>query len=157
MAQRGDAEGVRRLAEGGVDLEAVSSLPGQTGLRALHLACIAGHARTVQELVRGGADINARSTEGLCAIHYAASGGHNEIIGILAAAKCDANAVTSEGDSALHWAVHNSNLSTVKCLIRSGVDFARGNRGGLTPLDIAAEVRKADIASHLVEVSSFMA
>ncbi|XP_063602262.1 ankyrin-2-like [Penaeus indicus] len=31
MAQRGDAEGVRRLAEGGVDLEAVSSLPGQTG------------------------------------------------------------------------------------------------------------------------------
>ncbi|XP_063601790.1 putative ankyrin repeat protein RF_0381 [Penaeus indicus] len=135
------------------DQKVLNKRSASTGLRALHLACIAGHARTVQELVRGGADINARSTEGLCAIHYAASGGHNEIIGILAAAKCDANAVTRDGNSALHVAVHSSNLSTVKCLIRSGVDFARGNSKGLTPLDIAAAVRKADIASHLVEVS----
>ncbi|XP_047481784.1 ankyrin-3-like isoform X2 [Penaeus chinensis] len=153
MAQSGDADAVRRLAEGGVDLEAVSALPGLTGLRALHLASIEGHARTVQELVRGGADVNARSAEGACAIHYAAIGGHTEIIGILTAAKCDPNAVTSDGDSALHLAVHSSNLSTVRCLIRSGVDFARGNRGGLTPLDIAVAVQKADIASHLVEVS----
>ncbi|ROT74448.1 putative ankyrin-1-like [Penaeus vannamei] len=153
MAQSGDAEGVRRLAEEGVDLKAASSMPDQRGLRALHIATIGGHARVVQELVRGGADINGRTTEGVCALHYAAAGGHTEIIGILTEAECDVNAETSDGDTALHLAVYHSNLSTVKCLIKGGVDFARGNKRGLTPLDIAAAARKADIASYLVEVS----
>nr|XP_027220828.1 serine/threonine-protein phosphatase 6 regulatory ankyrin repeat subunit B-like [Penaeus vannamei] len=153
IAQSGDGEGVRRLAEEGVDLKAASSMPDQRGLRALHIATIGGHARVVQELVRGGADINGRTTEGVCALHYAAAGGHTEIIGILTEAECDVNAETSDGDTALHLAVYHSNLSTVKCLMKGGVDFARGNKRGHTPLDIATAARKADIASYLVEVS----
>lgn len=59
-AKQGDVEAVRHILPGHADL---INQRDQTGATALHYAAFAGHRAVVQELVRRGAEINARDSK----------------------------------------------------------------------------------------------
>ena len=73
-----------------------------TGQRtALLMACVAGNADIVGELLDAGADRNARDAEGLSPLLETARGGHAAVLARLTLAKPDAAAVDEHGRNAL--------------------------------------------------------
>lgn len=73
-----------------------------TGQRtALLLACAAGNAEIVGELLDAGADRNARDADGMTPLLETARGGHAPVLARLAVAKPDVTAVDDRGRNAL--------------------------------------------------------
>ncbi len=67
---------------------------------ALHMAARNGHTATVAELIRLGADVNARNSNDDASIHLAAEGGHTATVIELVRLGADVNAkgwVSSRG------------------------------------------------------------
>ena len=72
---RGDADGVRRLIEGGVDLEQLADSP-RRGATALFAAAHAGATECTHILCEAGAHVNARAADGSTALLVACEAGH---------------------------------------------------------------------------------
>ncbi|XP_047481855.1 serine/threonine-protein phosphatase 6 regulatory ankyrin repeat subunit A-like [Penaeus chinensis] len=150
-SREGDAKGVKRLADAGAHLEAISSLPTEKGLRPVHLASRSGHSSTLQALVSAGADPHSKGPDGFRAVHYASKGGHVEVLKVLQALKVDLRALTDAGETALHVAAACGNLAAVKWLAeQAGFRDAALLAGEGSALQAAREARKKDIVKYLV-------
>jgi beta-lactamase regulating signal transducer with metallopeptidase domain len=104
----------------------------------LHQAAAGGHVQTVQELVRAGADPNARDAAGQTPLHLAAAGGHGQTAEALIRLGSDPNARDAAGQTPLHLAAAGGHGQTAEALIRLGSDPAARDAAGQTPLDLAA-------------------
>lgn len=60
---------VRRLLDGGMDVNAAAWGPKSKGVTPLHLAAQGGHLKVMDELLERGANIDAR-TKGACGCEY---------------------------------------------------------------------------------------
>ena len=104
----------------------------------LHQAAAGGHVQTVQELVRAGADPNARDAAGQTPLHLAAAGGHGQTAEALIRLGSDPTARDAAGQTPLHLAAAGGHGQTAEALIRLGSDPAARDAAGQTPLDLAA-------------------
>jgi hypothetical protein len=80
--EHGNLDAVHAALEHGADIEE-TDMHGDRGLP-LRIACFKGHTAIVEELIRRGADINARNAEGSGGpIRMATKGRHREIVDML--------------------------------------------------------------------------
>lgn len=110
-----------------------------------------GDVAAVQQLVAGGADVNAARGDGLTPLHAAAIAGAVPIAQVLIAAGADVNARTTLlGLTPLHLAAKNGQTAIVELLLKSGVKANAVDRAGTTPLMLAAASGRAQAVNALL-------
>ena len=130
---------------------------GQYGRSALHYACSKGHVACVHELMRHGADVDARDKDEATPLRLAAYFNQPESIKVLLD-KYDAsiNATGKFGNTALHCAACSGNLELVRLLTSySQCDITATNNQGEKAADLAKEKGHMDIVDYLTSQPSF--
>jgi len=95
----------------------------------LSLACEAGNAELVQELLKGGADANQTLPNGETPLMMAARTGRLPVIELLLAKGAKINEREKlRGTTALMWAAANSNADAVRLLIARGAEINARSR-----------------------------
>ena len=79
-----------------------------------------GETVKVEQLIKQGADVNARNKNGTTALMDAAIEGHAETLKILIDASADVNATQEDGNTALTWAAQKGHTGIVNILKRAG-------------------------------------
>jgi ankyrin repeat protein len=150
IARTANVEAARLLIERGADVNAVEQYRGQT---ALIWAAAQRQPAMVQELVKRGAKVDARSAVnnwerqvtaepravyrpvgGLTALHFAAREGCAECARYLAEGGADLNLPDPEGVTPLITAITNGHFDTAKYLIEKGANVNKFDVYGRTPL-----------------------
>ena len=113
----------------------------------LHVAAAAYRTDVARDLVRRGADVNARNRRGAESLHYACEGhpataswaprAQAAVIEYLLRTGADPNAIDKGGVTPLHRAVRTRCASAVRVLLAHGADPLRQNGNGSTALDLA--------------------
>lgn len=106
----------------------------------------------VRLLIERGADINASDTgEKWTALHLAARDQNEEIVSILLEAGAIVDPVDVFGNTPLWRSIMNStsNLAAIKELVEHGADPYRKNNYDVSPIDLAREMRRANIVTLL--------
>ena len=142
-------EGLKYLFGQGVSIEEVSKDTEQT---ALHLAAELGRFKTLEFLLRSGANTEAIDKAGKRPIHYAVSLGDLLPLRALIDNKVELNSLIEDDDGkfALQLAIEQRNKQASILLVESGVNFACCNRRAQTAAHVAARVRDWDILMLLL-------
>src|SRR5579884_558536 len=96
-----------------------------------------GQAEKVLDLIKTGADVNAKDASGDTALILAAYNGRIETVKALIKSKADVNAKGSHGYTALMVAAYNGDTEMVKALIEARADVNAENKSGDTALILA--------------------
>ncbi len=140
-----DVHLVRAHIANGADVNEVSE---STGTRPLHYATWQGRPEIVAELLKAGADPNARTEPRIwlrdrgAALHHAADGGNVEIVIALLRAGADPNARDDSGWTPLHYAAFDGHADIVTRLLDAGADPNARDVKGRTPLMINDQFHK---------------
>lgn len=81
-----------------------------------------GETVIIQELIKDGADVNAKRPDGWTALMAAAHSGNADAIKVLIEAKADVNAETNDGWRVLMEAAYCGNVDAAKALMKAGAD-----------------------------------
>jgi len=129
-------------------------LQNRVGKTALISAVEGGFMNIVVFLCEHGANVNITMLEGATGCHMAAGQGFDMILQSLAKFGAYLNARDEEGETPLHWAVREGKKNTIFVLLQHGT-FGMNipNEDGETPLDLALELREAEIVGMLSKVS----
>jgi len=133
------AELVREYISAGADIEGRDSIVGGTPL---HTIASFGNAKTIQELIKKGANIAATDAFGETPLHSAAKDGNTEAVETLLSAGANIEAKTNFDNTPLHLAASKGNAENVIALLRAGANREVRNIGGKTPFDLANEDNK---------------
>ena len=123
---------------------------------ALHYATFSGHADLVDDLLKAGADINARSTNGSTVIMMAAREGHGTLAQRLMAAGANPAIQNDFNEDAVAWAMKQRNYDIAKsmtsaenfaALSRMAADLRKPVRSIPVPDAVEEHMRMARIAS----------
>lgn len=126
-ASSGDIVKVKKLLEGGIDINAEH----EVGSTALFYAVQRDHKDIAELLIRSGADVNHRSTKGGHTALMAVSGQNNvESLQLLLEHGADINVKDDEGRSALFHASEYCNAPTIKLFIDHGADIDDPDKNG---------------------------
>lgn len=104
----------------------------------LTLAALKGETGLVIELLKAGADPDARDGQGRTPLLEAAFGGHIDTLSALLEAGADPNARDPDGWSPLMEAASKGRFEVVKLLLAAGADANATNREGRSALALAA-------------------
>lgn len=105
----------------------------------------------IAPLVRGGADINARNSEGLTLLQMAVRDRMEDIAEILLNLGADPNLKAHQnGYTALHYAADKGDEDVIDLLLKHKADPNIQDRRRQTPLHVAAEGGEEDIVKKLV-------
>jgi ankyrin repeat protein len=99
-------------------------LQEQIGWTAMHAAAEMGLEDKVKELIRSGADINARAGNGQTPLHIAASGGKFGIVRLLMKRKANPNIKDRHGLTPVQYAARNHFEAAVETLLANGAEVA---------------------------------
>jgi len=121
------------------------------GWTPLHLASFFGHAKIVELLLAGDADVLAesRNPTGNTPLHAALASNHAFVAGLLLGAGGDVNAPDAKGWRPLHIAAANNNLDSMASLVAQGAEVGAANREGKTALSLAQEKNHKEAAAFL--------
>jgi hypothetical protein len=119
----------------------LTALAGDLGAagrsRALLSAAEAGDAARVRDLLKSGANVNARDERGRTALMSAALAGHLTVAQTLIDARADLNATDRNGLSALIAAVRRDDVDIARALLAAGAAPNLSHRAYGTALEIA--------------------
>lgn len=107
-------------------------------------------ARTVDSLLRQGADPKATDLQGNTALICASRWNRPEILRRLIEAGASVTATNRFGNTALHRAAGSAGVEVVRLLIESGADVNARDRSGTTPLMWAVNYRQVESTAVLV-------
>jgi ankyrin repeat protein len=116
------------------------------GMTALNEALV--RAITVEEverLIKEGADIDAKDSDGQTALVFASKKGHSVIVELLLKHDADINAKDSGGGTALMWASVNSHIAITQILLEAGSDINARNDYGNKAIHFARTVEMAQV------------
>lgn len=108
-----------------------------SGQRGLHVAAMANQRKIAAELVKAGAELEARDHLGRTPLLQAARSGQPNMIDFLLMNKADITAQDKEGNTVLHLAAESISADTIVALIEAGADPLRRNNDGGTAIDVA--------------------
>ena len=110
------------------------------------------HPEEVERLLKLGADIDVRNSKGKTALHYAAKAGFTNVIRLLVKKGATIDAVGNDGETALFEAIRSTiknrekQRTALETLLIQGANPNVRNRRGLTPLQVAQQLRRTDSA-----------
>jgi ankyrin repeat protein len=131
VALEGQAEDVQPLSS--------EFRSANNGVTPLMLACVGGFNLSARELIRRGADVNARTSSGETALEAAAWSGSVPLVEALLARGANVNARNAQGATPLLAAVKEGRSPVVKLLLARGAN-ANANAGvsqGYSSLSLA--------------------
>ena len=108
------------------------------------------HPEKVLRLLKLGADIDVRSNKGKSALHCAAKAGFLKVIDVLLENGIDIDAVDHNGESPLIEAIKSTiknrekQRAAIEALLINGANIKLKNSKGLTPMQIAQQMRRED-------------
>jgi len=105
----------------------------------LHSASSAGDAERVRELLKKGADPNAKNEYGNTPLHEAASGGHVDVVELLLEYGADPNILNKIGWMPLHVAAIRGRVDVVRFLLERGANPNARDKDGMTPLHLMSD------------------
>lgn len=118
------------------------------GLTPLHLAV--DSEEIVTELIKAGAEVDAKDHQGNTPLHSSVWIEHNsKILKILINHGADVDCKNLRGETPLHCAAESSNRETIEYLLSRGAQVNARDRLGRTPLHVVARLN--DGVSHLEE------
>src|SRR5690606_14139978 len=94
---------------------------------ALHYAVFAGHEADTHLLIEGGADIDARSTNGSTVLMMAAREGHEQLAQTVVQKGAKLELRNDRGEDALKWAIRHGNVRIAQ-MVAPPEDFAQAAR-----------------------------
>lgn len=134
--------------------------PGAMGWPMLVYVCRGDnreHPEEIQRLLELGADIDVRNYKGKTGLHYAAKAGFLKVIHLLIENGATVDATDNDGETPLFEAIRSTikngekQRAALEALLVKGADPNLRNRKGLTPLQVAKRMRRAD-AGRIVEL-----
>jgi len=128
-AEVGDTEEVRRLLDGGADVNARDT----SEWTPLHLAASKSHVETTALLLDRGADVDAKEDVGWTPLHVAARFGHTKVGALLIERGADVNARDGGDQTPLHTAARAGETEAVNLLLDFGADARARDNGRETP------------------------
>ena len=147
-AEKGHIEVLKELLDvPGVDV----NIQGCNDWTPLIAAAMMGQEKSVQMLIKEGADIMSRQDGGDTALHRAAAGGHDTVIKMLLDQGMDINVRNNDGWTALMYAAIWGKKSTVTLLIEAGADIERKNERGDTVLHEVVRSGREDIVKIFLD------
>ena len=108
------------------------------------------HPDEVQRLLDLGADIDVRNYKGKTALHYAAKAGFLKVINLLIDKGATVDAIDQDGETPLFEAIRSTikdgekQRAAIEALLAKGANPNLKNRKGLTPLQVARRMRRAE-------------
>lgn len=121
-------------------------------MTALAYACSKDVSELVRMLCKFGADTNQTIVMEDVAeplLYWVSKNGWDQSLHCLLDGFSDIHVIDSKKNNALHAAVDGKHLSTVKMLVKKGVDVLHLNNDGLSPRDIAIKMKRLDMASAM--------
>ena len=145
-AERGHREVAGLLIARGAD---VNAKRGDAGWTPLHRAAIEGHTEVSELLIDRGADVNAKYAGGpAMPLQVAHLFGPKELAELLVA-KTGVTVRDNHGWTPLHFAAQFGHTRVAELLIAGGADVNAKNSWGMTPLAVATNSHKKDVAALL--------
>ena len=140
-ALAGDRDNIALLLAKGADPNSENGLDRNVPYHPLFAAVGFGDAAVIQALVKGGADIDERDSDGMTALHWAVVAHHPEAVKALLAAGADANAVDHFGYTPLLYAatMDFGDAETMTILLKAGADPGIKDKKGETALAHASQ------------------
>ena len=105
----------------------------------------------IRALIKAGADVNAKGTDGRTALWIAAWKGHGEIVNLLLESKADVNAANNYSATALIVASQNGHTGIIKALLEAKADANAAHANGQTALMQAAFSGNTEMVKLLLE------
>jgi len=106
----------------------------------LQYAASAGHAEVVQLLIKAGAKVDARDSQGRTPLTWAADKGNVDATRKLVEAKADVRAVNNGGWTPLHYAMSRRHQEVAQLLVDNGAKLDALNVQRKTPLELAPDM-----------------
>ncbi|MCE2403073.1 ankyrin repeat domain-containing protein [Candidatus Poribacteria bacterium] len=140
------------LKSHGVPSKDINAL-GKMGWPPLPYACRGDkgeHPNKVLRLLKLGADIDVRSSKGKTALHCAAKAGFLKVINVLIENGAAIDATDKNGETPLYEAIRSTiknrekQRASLEVLLTKGANPNAENRRGLTPLQVAQQMRRVD-------------
>jgi len=138
----GDLENIDLLLAKGADANRKMNMLGLGPASPLIAAVGFGDPAVIQALLKGGADVHEKDSDGMTALHWAVLAHHPEAVKVLLAKGADVNAVDRFGYTPLHYAatVDFGDAATVTALLQAGADPNIKDKDGKTALAHAKDV-----------------
>lgn len=114
----------------------------------LMMAALKGHLELARQLIGRGADVNKT---GWTPLHYAATGGHLAVMELLLEHHAYIDAESPNGTTPLMMAAQYGSIDAIKLLLAAGADPRLKNQLGLSAIDFAHRVNRADAAELIAE------
>ena len=105
----------------------------------------------IKELLKKGADLEAKDGDGRTALMWAAMSGELDVVKYLIDNGVDLEAKDGDGRTALMWAAMSGELDVVKYLIDNGADLEAKDKDGQTALMKVARYGKLDVVKYLAQ------
>ncbi len=113
-----------------------------------------GDITNVSNLIKNGADVNERSSNGWTPLMWAAKKGNFDILKMLLGSRAKVNLKSNKGDTALSIAAREGHEDIVSLLLEKNADFGVVNNDGKTPLQLAEEKGHRSVMKLLMKAQA---